>query len=189
MNNDFLKHWEPAEVAAPGSDGWTTARVSSLCLECAKLDEGLVCEVRGFQMDMAPPVYACLEYAEAKKEPDANQRSVCGGKGATVSPLSIGQDGECEGCETGSDADMAPPVYACLEYAEAKKEPEENQVEIHRTFTVEVTQILKVGRSEAKAAELNMRGKSEEDLERAAAASLGAESVKVRDLKVWVLDR
>lgn len=136
MNNDFLKHWEPEEVAAPGSDGWTTARVSSLCLECAKLDpQTLVCEVRGFQMDMAPPVYACLEYSEAKKEPDAEQ------------------------------------------------------VEIHRTFTVEVTQILKVGRSEAKAAELNVRGKSEEDLERAVAASLGAESVKVRDLKVWVLDR
>lgn len=135
MNNDFLKHWEPAEVAAPGSDGWTSARVSSLCLECAKLGEGLVCEVRGFQMNMAPPVYACLEYSEAKKEPD------------------------------------------------------EERVEIHRTFTVEVTQILKVGRSEAKAAELNMREKNEQDLERAAAASLGAENVKVRDLKVWVLDR
>lgn len=135
MNNDFLKHWETVEVAAPGSDGWTSARISSMCLECAKLDEDLVCEVRGFQMDMAPPVYACLEYEEAKKEPDADR------------------------------------------------------VEIQRTFTVEVTQILKVSRSEEKAAELNMRGKSEEDLEREVADSLGAENVKVRDLKVWVLDR
>ena len=133
MNNDFLKNWEP-EVVKPKEADSTCAGMSSLCKACKNLDEDSVCEVRGFQMDMAPPVYACVEWNP-----------------------------------------------------KAKNEEPEAQVEIHRTYTAEVTQILKVGAREAAAAELAMRGMSEGDLERAAAASLGAENVKVRDVKVWVL--
>lgn len=133
MNNDFLNRWEP-EVIEPKESDWTTAGMSRLCETCKNLDEDGVCAVRGFQMDMAPPVYACREW-EAKA-------SMCQGK-----------------------------------------------VEIMRTFTVEVTQILRVGANEAKTAEICMRGQDEKELERTAAASLGAENVKVRDLKVWVLDR
>ena len=132
MNNDFLKNWEP-EVIKPKAEESTCAGMSSLCKACKNLDEDGVCAVRGFQMDMAPPVYACVEW-------------------------------------------------------EATPEEEEEQVEIHRTYTAEVTQILKVGAREAAAAELAMRGMAEADLERAAEAVLGAENVKVRDVKVWVLD-
>lgn len=132
MNHDFLKNWEP-EVVKPKEADSTCAGMSSLCKACKNLDEDGVCEVRGFQMDMAPPVYACVEW-------------------------------------------------------ESEPEEKEERVEIHRTYTAEVTQILKVGAREAAAAELSMRGMTEADLERSAAAGLGAENVKVRDVKVWVLD-
>lgn len=129
IDHEFLKNWEP-EVATHNGAG-----PSGICRECSNLCEDLVCEVRGFQMDMAPAVYACMEWSP-----------------------------------------------------KAKNEEPERQVEIHRTYTAEVTQILRVGASEAKAAEICMRGQDEKELERTAAASLGAENVKVRDLKVWVLD-
>lgn len=132
MNNDFLKNWEP-EVVKPKETDSTCAGMSSLCKACKNLDEEGVCEVRGFQMEMAPPVYACVEW-------------------------------------------------------EAEPEEKEEQVEILKTFTLEVTQMLRVARSEAGRAERSMKEQTDEELERAAAAALGAENVKVRDVKVWVLD-
>ena len=132
MNNDFLKNWEP-EVVKPKEADSTCAGMSSLCKACKNLDEDGVCEVRGFQMEMAPPVYACMEWKTAP-------------------------------------------------------EKDEDKAEILRTFTLEVTQMLRVARSEAGRAERSMKEQTDEELERAAAAALGAENVKVRDVKVWVLD-
>lgn len=133
MNNDFLMNWEP-EVVKPKETDSTCAGVSDLCQGCKNLDEEYVCSIRGFDMQMAPKVYACLEW-EAKA-------SMCQGK-----------------------------------------------VEMMRTFTVEVTQILRVGLSEAARAEEALRSQSVEELERRAAATMGAENAKVRDLKVWVLGK
>ena len=132
MNNDFLKNWEP-EVVKPKEADSTCAGMSSLCKACKNLDEDGVCEVRGFQMEMAPPVYACMEW-------------------------------------------------------KTESEKDEDKAEILRTFTLEVTQMLRVARSEAGRAERSMKEQTDEELERAAAAALGAENVKVRDVKVWVLD-
>ncbi len=133
IDHDFLNRWEP-EVVKPKETDSTCAGMSSLCKACRRLDEDGVCEVRGFQMEMAPPVYACVEW-EAKA-------SMCQGK-----------------------------------------------AEIMRTFNVEVTQMLRVARSEAARAEEAMRNQSVAELEHLAAAVLGTENVKVRDVKVWVLDK
>lgn len=133
MNHEFLMNWEP-EVIKPKAEESTCAGVSDLCQVCKNLDEECVCSIRGFDMQMAPKVYACLEW-EAKA-------SMCQGK-----------------------------------------------VEMMLTFTVEVTQILRVGLIEAARAEEALRSQSVTELEHLAAAVLGAENAKVRDLKVWVMDK
>ena len=133
MNHDFLNEWEP-EVIEPKGSVSTCAGVSCLCKRCKNLDEDGVCEIRGFQMHMAPPVYACLEWG-------------------------------------------------------TKPEKEEANIQIMRTFTVEVTQLLRVGAGEAARAEEAMRNQTALELERGAMAALGAENVKVKDVKVWVIDK
>ena len=133
MNHDFLKNWEP-EVVKPKETESTCAGMSSLCKACKNLDEDGVCEIRGFQMDMAPPVYACVEW-EAKA-------SMCQGK-----------------------------------------------VEMMRTFTVEVTQILKMGAEAADQAEQTLRKMTEAEIAAGVKAAMGVDDAKVSDVKIFRLDR
>ena len=134
IDHEFLNRWEPEVIEPKAESKYDAPKPSSLCKECRKLGEDLVCEVRGFQMDMAPPVYACISW----------------------------------------EGDPAP-----------KKEMK--TVEIARTFTIKVRQVVKVEESAAGNVEEMLRRKTLWEIGKEVEAALGADGVTVTEHKVEVL--